>query len=80
MTTCHVICVFYTLQDTYVLHDNDFRLLSHISHSDQHKDQAALVRHMSSSYCCSCWDMVPIMNFLAEILTRGLLNTSLEVI
>ena len=37
-------CIAIALsQDMYVLHDNNFRLLSHISHSDQYKDKAPLV-------------------------------------
>ena len=46
---CHTRLHMLSPQDTYVLHDSDFRLLSHMSDSSQYKDQAPLV-----IMCCSC--------------------------
>lgn len=39
----HPVFVHFPMQDTYVLHDYNFRLLTHISNGDQYKDKAPVV-------------------------------------
>ena len=43
--------VRWCFQDTYVLYDNEFRLLTHISHSAQYSEEAKIV----SGLVCEVW-------------------------
>ena len=66
-------------QDTYVLHDYNFRLLTHISHSDQYKDDAAQVRVTDNVFClCLALSFPQYLAFTSGMLAGALTNLGIK--
>lgn len=66
-------------QDTYVLHDYSFRLLTPLSNTEQYKDRAPIVSHLIGGVVGSKWSCVVFVDWVLCSIWHSLVGCCLEL-